>query len=97
MSKVNYYVYILKCSDGKNYYGSTNNLLFRLKRHKEGLVKSTKGRLPVRLIYFEEYPNKDEAFKREKQLKGGRTRKKTIDSLILAFPYEKLFKYEQSL
>ena len=65
--------YILKCSDNSLYTGWTNDIKHRLKMHNEGKgAKYTKARLPVELVYFEEYENKIEAMRREyaiKQLK----------------------------
>lgn len=67
------YVYILKCNDDSLYTGWTNNLEKRVKAHSNGKgAKYTKSRLPVELVYFEEYENKVEAMRREyaiKQLK----------------------------
>ena len=67
------YVYILRCADNSLYTGWTNNLDRRIKMHSNGKgAKYTKARLPVELVYFEEYEDKIEAMKREyaiKQLK----------------------------
>lgn len=67
------YVYILRCNDDSLYTGWTNNLEKRIKAHSNGKgAKYTKARLPVELVYFEEYENKVEAMRREyaiKQLK----------------------------
>ena len=67
------YVYILRCNDDSLYTGWTNDLEKRIKAHsKEKGAKYTKARLPVELVYFEEYENKVEAMRREyaiKQLK----------------------------
>ena len=67
------FVYILKCNDDSLYTGWTNNLEKRVKAHSNGKgAKYTKARLPVELVYFEEYENKVEAMRREyaiKQLK----------------------------
>ncbi len=61
-----FYTYILKSlKDGKYYYGQTNNLENRIKRHNNGKEKSTKGRIPFVLHYFEEYKTRGEAVKRE--------------------------------
>ncbi|MDO8630109.1 MAG: GIY-YIG nuclease family protein [Phycisphaerales bacterium] len=49
------YLYILRCRDGLLYTGRTNDLIRRLARHRAGKVRSTKSRLPVQLIYFEEF------------------------------------------
>lgn len=67
------YTYILLCSDGTFYTGWTNDLERRLKAHNSGKGgKYTRVRLPVELVYFEEFEDKIEAQKREyaiKQLK----------------------------
>jgi putative endonuclease len=84
------YVYILRCREGRRYYGSTNDLLRRLGQHRGGRVRSTKSRLPVQLIYFEECQTPEQARQRERSFKNGRTRRKAIDLLIAAFPPERL-------
>ncbi|OAA86665.1 GIY-YIG nuclease family protein [Clostridium ljungdahlii] len=64
------YVYILKCSDGTFYTGYTNDLEKRISVHNKGKgAKYTRGRLPVKLIYFEEYDSKNEALHREFAIK----------------------------
>ena len=64
------YIYILKCNDGSLYTGWTNNLEKRIKAHAEGNgAKYTKARLPIELVYFEEYQDKREAMKREYAIK----------------------------
>ena len=64
------YTYILECKDGSYYTGWTNNLKKRLKDHNDGKgAKYTRSRLPVRLIYFEEYETKEEAMSREFAIK----------------------------
>jgi putative endonuclease len=67
---MNWFVYLLKCSDNSLYCGITNNLEKRLKTHLSGKgAKYTKSRLPVFLIYFEEFENKSKAATRENQIK----------------------------
>ena len=69
MSELNY-TYILECKDGTYYTGWTNNLEKRLKDHNEGRgAKYTKARLPVSLIYYEEFQTKEEAMRREYAIK----------------------------
>ena len=64
------YTYILRCSDGTLYCGWTNNLEKRLKAHNEGKgAKYTRSRLPVTLVYYEEFETSVEAQKREYQIK----------------------------
>ena len=71
------WVYILKCSDDSYYTGSTNNLERRLEQHNKGEgANHTKNRLPVELIYFEEYSRIGKAFHREKQIQGWSRKKK---------------------
>jgi putative endonuclease len=84
------YAYILRCSDGCYYYGSTNDLLQRLQRHRQARVRSTAWRLPIELVYFEESRTLEQAKRRERSFKSGRTRRKTIENLIRTFPPHKL-------
>ncbi len=70
-------MYILRCSDGTYYVGSTSNLERRLNEHQNGLgANYTKKRLTVELVYFEEYARIDEAFYREKQIQRWSRKKK---------------------
>ena len=67
-----HYVYVLKSGkDGHLYYGYTNNLQNRIRKHNEGKVFSTKLRLPVVLIYYEAYTNEEDARSRERYFKTG--------------------------
>jgi putative endonuclease len=71
------HTYILKCCDGSYYTGSTWDLERRLVEHREGLgARHTAKRLPVELVYAEEYDRIDEAFHREKQIQGWSRAKK---------------------
>ncbi len=67
------YVYILLCRDKSLYTGWTVDLDKRLKTHNKGKAsKYTRGRLPVEIVYYEEFEDKIQAQKREyaiKQLK----------------------------
>ena len=72
------YVYILECSDGSYYTGSTVDLELRLQQHRVGEgANYTKTRLPVKLLYSEEYDRIDVAFDREKQIQRWSRKKKT--------------------
>jgi len=71
------YVYILECSDGTYYTGSTKNLRQRLREHYDGEAANyTRRRLPVVLVYYEVFDRIDDAFEREKQIQGWRREKK---------------------
>jgi putative endonuclease len=71
------WMYILECSDGSYYTGSTNNLDLRIQQHSIGNgANHTKKRLPVKLLYAEEYDTVQEAFYREKQVQGWSRKKK---------------------
>ena len=69
-----YFVYILQADDGTYYVGQTNDLKDRLNRHNSGRVKSTKAKAPWRLVYTEELATRAQATKREKQIKGAKSR-----------------------
>ena len=71
------YMYILECSDGSYYVGSTVHLEMRVQEHQDGAgANHTKKRLPITLVYFEEFDRIDEAFQREKQVQGWSRKKK---------------------
>ena len=81
-NKMKGYVYILQCSDSSYYTGSTINLDKRLAEHQAGQgANHTKKRLPVNLVYYEEFQRIDHAFMREKQIQGwGRAKKEALIS-----------------
>lgn len=79
-----YYVYILKSlKDRKIYTGFSSDLKLRFEQHKDGLVKSTKNRRPLKLIYYEAYLSEDDARNREKYLKSGGKAKNTLKLQIV--------------
>jgi putative endonuclease len=65
------WMYILECADGSYYVGSTKNLERRMTQHISGLgSRYTSGRLPVKLVYGEEYDRISDAYSREKQVQN---------------------------
>ena len=65
-----HYAYIVECADGTYYCGYTNDLEKRIETHNRGKgAKYTKPRLPVALVYYEEFDSKEEAMSREWHLK----------------------------
>ena len=71
------YTYIVECADGSLYCGWTNDLEKRIKDHNAGKgAKYTKTRLPVKLVYFEEFDTKEEAMSREWHIKQLRREEK---------------------
>ncbi|KQW05899.1 hypothetical protein ASC66_13215 [Leifsonia sp. Root4] len=79
------FMYMLLCRDGSLYTGSTWNIDGRLQQHQSGRgAKYTARRLPVRLIYYEEFDSIATAFAREHTVQGWlRSRK---DALIAGGP-----------
>lgn len=75
-----YYVYFLKNSRGNLYIGQTNNLSVRENQQTSKSTKSAKfikdNTEEFDLVYYEEYPSRIEAMRREKQLKGWTRAKK---------------------
>lgn len=64
------FTYVLTCSDGTLYTGWTNNLKKRLADHNAGRgAKYTRGRLPVRIFYWEVFDTREEAMRREREIK----------------------------
>lgn len=67
-----FYVYILlSLKDWELYTGCTNNLKNRFNLHNSGKITSTEKRRPFKLIYYEAFLNKHDAFTREQWLKTG--------------------------
>ncbi len=65
-----WFVYILECTDGTLYTGITTNVEKRLTTHNQGKgAKYTRSRLPVKLRYCIEAPNKSAASKEEYRIK----------------------------
>jgi putative endonuclease len=82
------WMYILECCDGSYYTGSTIDLQRRLNQHQAGVgANHTKKRLPVKLVYSEEYQRIATAFYREKQVQGWSRKKKEA---LIRGEYEKL-------
>lgn len=69
MSERNY-TYLLRCADGTLYCGWTNDLERRVVAHNAGAgAKYTKSRRPVEMAYYEAFATKQEAMRREAQIK----------------------------
>lgn len=65
-----YNVYILLCSDDTYYTGLAVDVDARVKKHNEGKgAKYTRGRLPVKMVYFVSGLSRSDALKLEKFIK----------------------------
>lgn len=75
-SSVMYYVYVIESiKKGNLYIGFTNDLRQRLKKHNQGLNKSTKPYIPWNLIYYEACLHKKDAERREHYFKTNQGRR----------------------
>lgn len=71
------YTYMVECSDGSFYTGWTNDLEKRIKVHNEKRgAKYTRSRTPVRLVYYEAFTEKQDAMRREYEIKQYSRREK---------------------
>ena len=72
------YVYMLECSDGSYYVGSTRaGLDQRVAEHNAGKYDGyTKGRRPVKLVFAQEFQQITDAIVAERQIKGWSRAKK---------------------
>ena len=78
-----WFIYILLCEDGSLYTGYTDDLGRRFLEHKNGKGgRYTSSHKPIKIIYLEKFKTKQEALKRENQIKGW-TREKKIRILKL--------------
>ena len=64
------FMYVVECSDTTWYNGYTTDIVRRIKTHnaKKG-AKYTRVRVPVKLLYFEEFETKSEATRAESLFK----------------------------
>jgi putative endonuclease len=79
-----YKVYILKSTrTGKFYIGYTGvELTLRLERHNSGGTASTKSGIPWELVYCEQFQEKGQAIRRERELKSWKSHR-SIEELIV--------------
>lgn len=78
------YIYIVECKDGSLYTGWTTDINKRINEHNKGKgAKYTRGRRPIVLKYFEQFNTKEEAMKREYQIKkmNRRDKLKLLESI----------------
>ena len=75
------YTYIVKCRDNTYYTGWTKDLDRRMQAHNRGNgAKYIRSRRPVCLVYYEAYGTKEEAMRREREIK--RMSRKEKEKLI---------------
>jgi len=72
-----YFLYIVECKDKSLYTGITWNLKKRINQHNSRINSSLQiSKIPVMLVYWEKFPDKINAARREKEIKGWRKSKK---------------------
>ena len=72
-----FWAYILHCRGGAFYTGHTDNLEARIAGHEAGQVAGfTADRLPVALVWSQEFPTRIEALEAERRIKGWSRAKK---------------------
>jgi tRNA/rRNA methyltransferase len=74
---LDFYAYMLRCADGHYYVGHTDHLDVRIAQHQTGQIPGyTQKRRPVILVWSERFPERDQAFAAERQIKGWNRAKK---------------------
>ncbi len=77
-----YFVYAIECEDGSHYIGQTDDLQRRWQEHLDGRAADwTKQHKPVKIAHYEEFGSREEAVKRESDLKTGFGRKWLKDTI----------------
>lgn len=72
-----FHVYMLRCSDASYYIGHTDDLERRVAEHEHGDVTVyTRKRRPLKFVFSQEFPTREEALARERQIKGWSRAKK---------------------
>ena len=74
---MSFWVYILRCADKSYYTGHKDNLEKRIAEHQAGEYNSyTSTRLPVVVVFSQEFCSREEALVCERQIKGWSREKK---------------------
>ncbi|MES2136847.1 MAG: TrmH family RNA methyltransferase [Pseudomonadota bacterium] len=74
---MSFWAYNLRCADGSYYVGHTDDLTARIGAHHSGLIEGyTQKRRPVTLVWSQDFPERDQAFRAERQIKGWNRAKK---------------------
>jgi len=91
---MSFWVYILECADESYYTGHTDDLEIRLAAHEQGTFRGyTLRRRLVKLVFCDEFPSRDDAFTRERQIKGWMRRKKQA---LIVEDWDKLITFSKS-
>ena len=86
-----YYLYLVLCKNNSIYAGVTDNIQKRFKRHKSGTGGWHTHLYPaIELLRAERFETKQEALKRERQIKGWR-REKKINLIKFGKPMRAIF------
>jgi predicted GIY-YIG superfamily endonuclease len=93
-----FYMYILKCNDGSYYTGHTDDIEKRVAEHQTNTFFCyTSMRLPIELVYVQEYPTRAEAIIAECKIKNWSRKKKealiNMDTQKLIFSAKKKFEH----
>ena len=90
-----FFVYILRCSDDSFYTGHTDDLEKRISEHQTLHYDCyTSNRLPVELIFYATFGSRDEAIAAERQIKGWSRAKKQA---LADNDFEHLHKYTKKI
>jgi predicted GIY-YIG superfamily endonuclease len=72
-----FWAYLLRCGDGSYYAGHTDDLPGRIAHHQAGRGSDyTERRLPVEMVWSQEFPSRLEALESERRIKGWSRAKK---------------------
>ena len=72
-----FYTYILQCADNSYYVGHTDNIDARISAHEMGTMPCyTTTRLPVKVVFIQDFATRGEAIAMERRVKGWSRKKK---------------------
>ncbi|ALJ14815.1 GIY-YIG nuclease family protein [Sphingopyxis macrogoltabida] len=74
---MSFWAYMLHCRGGAFYTGHTDNLPYRIAQHEAGAIPGfTSDRLPIVLVWSQEFATRFEALEAERRIKGWSRAKK---------------------
>jgi putative endonuclease len=74
MACARFWVYVLELEGGRHYVGQTDDLERGVTEHARGRSRYTRRSKAIKLVYWEECPDRSMAVRRERFLKSGRGR-----------------------
>ncbi len=94
-----FWVYMLRCADNSYYVGHTDDLENRVEQHRLKIYPTcyTATRLPIKLVFSQEFAAREDALASERQIKRWSRKKKEALIVAIGIGYQLAAKEEKNL